>query len=111
LEKKPSIKLSQEAWVGVKVKVKRPGGCVASHAVVSRETCAEWLSRMTSIAGHRRYGAMALVLVIAHHGRAAARQRWELRSRRRDRLDAGLLVIGDDGLVSVDAGATAGVNR
>src|SRR5215472_1084686 len=50
LEKKPSIRLSRDAWVGVKVKVKRPGGCAASQAVVSRETCAEWLSRMISIA-------------------------------------------------------------
>jgi hypothetical protein len=50
LEKKPSIKFSQEPWVGVKVKAKRPSGCVASQAVASRETCAEWLSRMISIA-------------------------------------------------------------
>ena len=50
LEKKPSIRLSQDAWVGEKVKVKRPGGRAASQAVVSCETCAERLSRMISIA-------------------------------------------------------------
>ena len=35
---------------GVNVKVKRPIGWAASQVVVSRETWAEWLSRMTSIA-------------------------------------------------------------
>ena len=50
LEKKPSMILSQDPWVGVKVKAKRPIGCAASQLVVSRETWAEWLSRMTSIA-------------------------------------------------------------
>ena len=50
LEKKPSMRLSHEPWVGVKVKVKRPIGCAASQVVVSRETWAEWLSRMTSMA-------------------------------------------------------------
>src|ERR1700747_116950 len=37
LEKKPSMILSQDPWVGVKVKVKRPIGCAASQLVVSRE--------------------------------------------------------------------------
>jgi hypothetical protein len=50
LEKKPSMRLSHDPWVGVKVKVKRPIGCAASQVVVSRETWAEWLSRMTSMA-------------------------------------------------------------
>src|SRR5271155_4318722 len=50
LEKKPSIRLSQDRWVGVKVKAKRPGGCAARHTVVSREMCADWLWRMISIA-------------------------------------------------------------
>src|SRR5215470_3145873 len=59
LEKKPSIRLSQDAWVGVKVKVKA-GGCAASQAVVSRETCAEWLSRMISIAVSAGYAARRL---------------------------------------------------
>src|SRR5262249_59466674 len=61
LEKKPSMRLSQEPWVGVKVKVKRPIGWPASQAVVSRETWAEWLSRMTSIAvsaGEARAGGL-----------------------------------------------------
>ena len=49
-EKKPSMRLSHDPWVGVKVKVKRPIGCAASQFVVSRETWAEWLSRMSSIA-------------------------------------------------------------
>ena len=39
-----------EPCVGVNVKVKRPIGCAASQLVVSRETWAEWLSRITSIA-------------------------------------------------------------
>ena len=51
LEKKPSMRLSHDPCVGVNVKVKRPIGCAASQLVVSRETWAEWLSRMTSIAG------------------------------------------------------------
>ena len=41
LEKKPSIRLSQEPWVGVKVNSKRPARWVASHALVSLEMCAE----------------------------------------------------------------------
>ena len=49
-EKKPSMRLSHDPWVGVNVKVKRPIGCAASQFVVSRETWAEWLSRMSSIA-------------------------------------------------------------
>jgi len=40
-EKKPSMRLSHDPWVGVKVKVKRPIGCAASQFVVSRETWAE----------------------------------------------------------------------
>jgi hypothetical protein len=38
----------------VNVKVKRPIGCAAGQVVVSRETWAEWLSRITSIARGRR---------------------------------------------------------
>ena len=49
-EKKPSMRLSHDPWVGVNVKVKRPIGCAASQVVVSRETWAEWLSRMSSTA-------------------------------------------------------------
>ena len=50
LGEKPSMRLSHEPCVGVKVKVKRPMGCAASQLVVSRETWAEWLSKMISIA-------------------------------------------------------------
>jgi hypothetical protein len=39
-----------DADVAQHVKVKRPIVCAASQFVVSRETWAEWLSRMTSIA-------------------------------------------------------------
>src|SRR5215468_9383777 len=46
----PSMRLSHDPCVGVNVKVKRPTGCAASQLVVSRETWAEWLSRMISIA-------------------------------------------------------------
>src|ERR1700730_8364025 len=47
--------------------------------------------------GHQGQGAVALVLVIAHHGRAGARQ-WRASPRgRTDRLDAGFLVIRDEG--------------
>src|SRR5215813_4151535 len=35
-EKKPSMRLSHDPWVGVNVKVKRPIGCAASQFVVSR---------------------------------------------------------------------------
>src|SRR5207248_9824985 len=41
LEKKPSMRLSHEPWVGVNVKVKRPIGWAASQIVVSRETRSE----------------------------------------------------------------------
>jgi len=37
LEKKPSMTLSHDPCVGVKVNVKRPMGCAASQLVVSRE--------------------------------------------------------------------------
>jgi hypothetical protein len=41
LEKKPSTRLSQEPYLGVKVNLKRPAGYSASHALVSLEICAE----------------------------------------------------------------------
>jgi hypothetical protein len=41
LEKKPSMRLSQEPCLGVKVNSNRPAGRVASQVVVSREMCAE----------------------------------------------------------------------
>ena len=41
LEKKPSMRLSQEPCLGVKVNSKRPAGRVASQALVSLEMCAE----------------------------------------------------------------------
>src|SRR5438445_8232750 len=50
LEKKPSMRLSHDPCVGVNVKVKRPMGCAANQLVVSRDTWAEWLSRITSMA-------------------------------------------------------------
>jgi hypothetical protein len=71
LEKKPSTRLSQEPCFGVRTKVRRPSGWVASHALVSlemwaasplrkriapkeraiREAGEEWLSRINLIAG------------------------------------------------------------
>jgi hypothetical protein len=50
LQKKPLIRLSDDPWVGIKVKVKRRIGCAAGQVVVSCEKWAEWSSRMTSIA-------------------------------------------------------------
>src|SRR5271169_5502714 len=44
-EKKPSTRLSQEPCLGVKVNSNLPAGCSANQARVSRETCAECLSR------------------------------------------------------------------
>ena len=41
LEKKPSIRLSQEPCLGVKVKSKRPAGRASSQVLVSLEMCAE----------------------------------------------------------------------
>ena len=41
LEKKPSIRLSHEPCLGVKVSSKRPTGRVASQALVSLDMCAE----------------------------------------------------------------------
>src|ERR1700720_2337513 len=50
LEKKPSMRLSHEPFLGVKVKSKRPAGWPASQAWVSLEICAEWLSKISLIA-------------------------------------------------------------
>ena len=44
-EKKPSIRFSHEPCLGVKVNSKRSGRA-ASHAFVSLEMSAEWLSRI-----------------------------------------------------------------
>ena len=41
LEKKPSMRLSQEPWVGVQVNSKRCAGCCAIQVLVSLEMCAE----------------------------------------------------------------------
>src|SRR6185312_5620678 len=50
LEKKPSMRLSHEPCLGVKVNSKRPGGRASSQALVSLDMCAEWLSRIGLIA-------------------------------------------------------------
>src|SRR5438045_9048042 len=55
--------------------------------------------------GHQGQGAVALVLVIAHHGRADAGQWGAIRRGRPDRLDSGFLVVRDEG----EALATAAV--
>ena len=47
-------------------------------------------------AGQQTDRAMALILMIAREGRVLAGLGRQVRSRGRDRLDAGLLVIGDD---------------
>src|SRR5437588_4549686 len=47
--------------------------------------------------GHQGQGAVTLVLVIANHGRADAWQWRAIRRGRTDRLDAGFLVIRDQG--------------
>src|SRR5438067_1847681 len=86
LEKKPSMRLSHDPCVGVNVKVKRPMGCAASQLVIS--CCAT--NRMST-------RAVALVLVIAHHGRAGAGQWRAIRRGRTDCLDPGFLVVRDDG--------------
>ena len=41
LEKKPSMRLSHEPCLGVKVNSKRPGGRASSQALVSLDMCAE----------------------------------------------------------------------
>ena len=41
LEKKPSMRLSHEPCLGVKVNSKRPAGRAASQVLVSLEMCAE----------------------------------------------------------------------
>src|SRR6478735_6490044 len=50
LEKKPSMRLSHEPCLGVKVNSKRPGGRASSQALVSLDMCAELLSRISLIA-------------------------------------------------------------
>src|ERR1700751_338030 len=47
--------------------------------------------------GHQGQGAVALVLVISHHDRAGAGQWQAIWRGRTDRLDAGFLVIRDEG--------------
>src|SRR5260221_675654 len=46
--------------------------------------------------GQQAERAMALVLVVAREGRVGARHGWQIRCRRRDRLDSRLFVVGDD---------------
>ena len=46
--------------------------------------------------GQQAERAMALVFVVAREGRMNVRFGWQVGSGRRDRLDAGLLVVGDD---------------
>ena len=50
LDKKPSMRLSHEPCLGVKVNSKRPGGRASSQALVSLDMCAERLSRTSLIA-------------------------------------------------------------
>ena len=45
---------------------------------------------------HQGQGAVALVLVIARQGRVSAERGRQVRGRRGDRLNAGLLIVGDD---------------
>jgi hypothetical protein len=52
-------------------------------------------------ARHQGEGAVALVFMIAHHGGGAVGPRRQIRHRRAERLDARLLVIGDDGRAPV----------
>src|ERR1700732_1892375 len=47
LEKNPSTRLSQEPCLGVNTSEKRPSGWASNQALVSFETCAEWLSRIS----------------------------------------------------------------
>src|SRR5437762_3876925 len=55
--------------------------------------------------GHQGQRAVALVLVIAHHGRAGAGQWRAIRRGRSKRLDAGFLVVRDDGEALATAAA------
>src|SRR5881275_2093708 len=55
--------------------------------------------------GHQGQGAVALVLVIAHHGRAGAGQWRAIRRGRPDRLDSGFLVVRDEGEALATAAA------
>src|SRR6516162_8428050 len=47
-------------------------------------------------AGQQTYGTVALIFMIAREGRLHARLRRQVRGGVRDRLDTGLLIIGDD---------------
>lgn len=50
LGKNPSTRLSQEPCLGVNTNEKRPSGWASTHALVSFEICAEWLSRISLMA-------------------------------------------------------------
>src|SRR5204863_10129081 len=58
LEKNPSMRLSHEPCLGVKVSSKRPTGRLASQAMVSLEMHADCLSRITLFRSVRRIGGI-----------------------------------------------------
>jgi hypothetical protein len=133
LEKKPSMRLSQEPCLGVKIKSKRPAGRVSSQvsgfprdvrgmivedqldrgagriggikqleefdeltAAVAISTQRMDLSAEQINPGQQAERAMAFVLMIPREGGMHARHWRQIRRRGRDRLDARLLVKGDD---------------
>ena len=57
--------------------------------------------------GHQGQGAVALVLVITHHGRAGAGEWRAIRRGRPDRLDPGFLIVRDDGKAPATAAVLA----
>src|SRR5271168_1423846 len=115
LEKKPSMRLSQEPCLGVKVNSDRCAGWPASQALVSLEICVEKLEEFDEFtaamaildqrmdlagdevdAGQQADRAVALIFMLPCEGRVDAGLGRQVRGGRRDRLDTRLLVVRDD---------------
>src|SRR5262249_20525040 len=107
LEKKPSMRLSQEPCLGVKVNWKRPsvgriGGIEKleefdelSAAVAVSDQGMDLAGEQIN-SGQQAERAMAFILMITREGRMHAGLRRQIRCRRCDRLDSWLFVAGDD---------------
>src|SRR6266403_5814435 len=126
LEKKPSMRLSQEPCLGVNVNSKRPVGRVSSQALVlivedqpdrgaGRVGGVEKLEEFDELAaavavsdegmdlsgeqidpGQQAERAVALILIVARECRVGPRHGRQIRCCRSDGLDTRLLVVGND---------------
>src|SRR6266700_3909930 len=123
LEKKPSMRLSQEPCFGVKVNSNRPAGCSASQALVSLETSLGFLGdvcgmivedqldrRMGRIGGINEleeFDELAAAVAISHEGVNLAGQQVDT-GQQADRAVALVFVIAREGRVNVRLGRQIG---